>query len=72
MRVFAIPGSGVQQILKPIHDSIFGLLKTLPCDYTHDQNRFRYDLIRGKWKGREAYSYDLSSATDRFPLEIQH
>lgn len=70
-RIFAIPAAPVQIVLRPIHDVIFSLFGDLSSDYTMDQSRFRRDMVRGKWAGRESWSYDLKSATDRFPISLQ-
>lgn len=53
-RVFAIPSASVQIVLYPIHDRIFELFGSLPSDYTMDQNRFRRDMIYGKFQGRKS------------------
>jgi hypothetical protein len=69
VRVFAIPGYWIQSILRPLHDSLFELLKAFPRDNTFDQLA-GVERIRTS-KAQHIWSYDLSAATDRFPLEIQ-
>jgi hypothetical protein len=60
-----------QSLLKPLHDRIFGLLNQLPNDGTHDQEKaFKYAVQLGK-KYKQSYAFDLSSATDRLPVEVQ-
>lgn len=71
LRIFAIPGAGAQVALKPIHDALFAFLESLPSDYTHDQLRFRRDFLSGKFRGLASWSYDLTSATDLFPVRFQ-
>ena len=39
IRVFAMVDAYTQWIMKPIHDMVFNILKTLPTDGTFDQTR---------------------------------
>jgi hypothetical protein len=70
-RVICIPDVWTQSCLKPIHQYLMdGVLSKMPCDGTFGHevlgNRVRkYTNIGG------LYCYDLTAATDRFPLEIQ-
>jgi len=74
MRVFAITDLVTQTILRPLHKALFSVLRAIPTDGTFDQKRplirllerYRSGLIKGKF-----YSYDLSSATDRLPIQLQ-
>jgi len=60
-----------QNALKWVHDEVFEILKKEPCDGTFDQDR-AFILARDKALiSGECYSFDLSAATDRFPLGIQ-
>lgn len=57
-----------QLLLKPIHDELLKKLKKFPSDRTFTQNPFH------KWNksmGNRFWSLDLSSATDRFPIDLQ-
>jgi len=47
------------------------LLKTLKTDGTFDQMSPINNLIKQKDKIDNYYSFDLSAATDRLPLELQ-
>jgi len=61
-----------QSALKPLHEYLFGILRQLPNDGTFDQEA---SVRRGAVKAAEAkvsYSFDLSAATDRLPIELQH
>jgi hypothetical protein len=71
-RCFAIPSSWCQLSLFSLHSVLFKFLESLPSDFTHNQNRFRV-LLQTGYYGSNPYShcYDLSSATDCFPIEIQ-
>jgi len=57
-----------QTVLKPFHDHTMKLLQRFePMDATWDQGRFtKRDIPDGPY-----YSYDLSNATDRFPIAFQ-
>jgi len=70
-RNIAVVDYWTQEALKPIHDKVFGILKSIPEDGTFDQDR-AFSLIKDKCElDNCAYSFDLSSATDRFPLKLQ-
>jgi hypothetical protein len=66
--VIAIVDYFTQDALKPFHSAIFKLLKSIPNDGTHSHNRIASIVKRriGVW-----YCFDLTAATDRFPLFIQ-
>jgi hypothetical protein len=75
VRVFAIADSITQALLAPLHRYIFGLLKQLPMDGTFNQvaplNRL-IDLRKEGVLGSHLFwSYDLSAATDRLPIDLQ-
>jgi hypothetical protein len=67
LRLIAISDYFSQLYLKPIHDKVMSLLTKLPCDKTFTQDPFH------KWNlnNENFWSLDLSSATDRFPVELQ-
>jgi len=69
VRVFAMVDIWTQSILAPLHDTIFDLLKTIPMDGTFDQLA---PLKLMQQKGlKNLYSFDLSAATDRLPIDLQ-
>lgn len=74
IRVFAITDSITQSLFKPLSDSIFKILDSLPMDGTFDQDRpVRYLRALFNSEDKETfYSYDLSAATDRLPILLQH
>lgn len=70
-RVFAMVDSWTQVALKPIHDMLFGFLKSLPNDGTFDQHASE---MRARSKAAIAgfsRGFDLTAATDRLPLLLQ-
>jgi hypothetical protein len=74
MRVFAITDLVTQTILRPLHKALFSVLRTVPMDGTFDQKRPLNRLLERKRLGLlkgDFYSYDLSSATDRLPIQLQ-
>jgi hypothetical protein len=74
MRVFAITDLVTQTILRPLHNALFSVLRTVPMDGTFDQKRPLNRLLERKRLGLlkgDFYSYDLSSATDRLPIQLQ-
>jgi hypothetical protein len=70
VRVFAMVDYWTQVALKPLHDSIFAMLKEIPSDGTFDQHKPVKALIKRSKTGYLA-SFDLSAATDRLPVRIQ-
>lgn len=65
VRVIAIGDYFSQTALRPLHQFLFKILKRIPQDLTFNQGGF-VDTIKDK---KVFYSLDLSSATDRFPIE---
>jgi len=76
-RVFAITDVITQTVMRPLNDSIFKILDSLPMDGTFDQDRpirhlrSLYELGKDKLERQTFYSYDLSAATDRLPISLQ-
>jgi len=68
-RVVAITNWWIQLALRPLHDTVFKLLKRIEQDGTFDQMKPFKKLVEsgdGKF-----YSFDLSAATDRLPIDLQ-
>lgn len=57
-------------MLKPIHDHVFSILKLIPQDGAFDQIAPVRALIQRN-KSLKTYCFDLSAATDRFPISVQ-
>jgi hypothetical protein len=70
-RVVAITNWWYQQSLKPLHDAIFRVLKTLPQDGTFDQSKPINRLLATVEASQKLYGFDLSAATDRIPVQLQ-
>jgi hypothetical protein len=67
-RIFAIGNYVAQRLLRPLHKWLAALLRMLPMDGTFNQHKPLWRLTGSK----VAYSYDLSAATDRFPVGVIH
>jgi hypothetical protein len=65
-RIIAIFDYWSQTVLKPLHDWAFAQLRKFPSDRTFQQNRINPSKGAGPF-----YSFDLKSATDRFPVSLQ-
>jgi len=55
-------------ILSGLHDTISTILKEIPQDGTFDQGKPIDLLIKQE---SDVYSFDLSAATDRLPIDLQ-
>lgn len=58
-------------MLRPLHDGLFSLLKTLPNDGTFDQDASFKRCVKKASETNHAFGYDLSAATDRLPISLQ-
>jgi len=68
LRIIAISDYYSQLYLRPIHNIIMNKLNNIPMDRTFTQDPHnKWDLNNGE----KFWSLDLSSATDRFPVELQ-
>lgn len=71
LRSVANPFRILQHSLYPLGTYLFGMLKQMPTDCTFNQEK-GFDFIKEKLnEGETMYAYDLSNATDRFPLSVQ-
>ncbi|UBZ25884.1 RNA-dependent RNA polymerase [Fusarium mangiferae mitovirus 5] len=70
-RVIAMSNYWLQIALYPLHKSIMDLLKDIPTDGTFDQLKPVKTLLENKDYNDTYFSFDLSAATDRLPLDIQ-
>lgn len=71
LRVVAVPTALLQWGFEPLHDWLDKVLHTLPSSCVHDQNAGAWFLHQALREDREVFCFDLSSATDRFPLSLQ-
>lgn len=70
IRVFALVDSITQSVMKPLHLGLFKILKLLPNDGTFDQDASVTRCSIKAQKAGKAYSFDLSAATDRLPVDL--
>lgn len=68
VRVFAMVDQVRQRCLYPFHEWAMECLRTIPQDGTFNQTR---PLMLLDCDRMERYCYDLTAATDRFPILIQ-
>jgi hypothetical protein len=68
-RVIGIGDYWSQNVLRPIHDKLMYILKKFKTDGTWDQNKQVERILRECQA--QAHSFDLTSATDRFPVLLQ-
>ena len=69
-RIFAIGNYLKQRLLRPVHDWAMQVLSRIPNDGTFDQEA---PIHRLRWlRPMELFSFDLKSATDRWPLSVMH
>lgn len=71
LRIFAIADIWTQSLFAPLHDNLFKFLKGLPNDGTFDQDASFARALEKSISFRSCYSVDLSSATDRLPIDLQ-
>lgn len=70
-RVIAIGDYFTQQALQPLFKETMKMLKNIPQDGTYAQSNSISLLKEAMSKRKPIYCFDLSSATDRFPLKLQ-
>jgi len=71
IRVFAMVDIWTQSVLKPLHDAISEILRSLPNDGTFDQGAAVKRCFQKTKDAGFSYGYDLSAATDRLPISLQ-
>ena len=70
-RVIAMPVAGLQVAFKPLHEALSHILRNIPEDCTYDQLSGTQWAANSLREGKTVYAFDLSSATDNFPLTYQ-
>lgn len=68
IRVFAMVDPYTQWVLRPLHRFLFNSLRPIKMDGTFNQLE---PLKRVPFGKVPIYSYDLSAATDRLPIQVQ-
>lgn len=69
-RKFAMGDYWSQLSLSIIQDSLYDTLKSIPTDATANQDKGFKTLVEES-NGADTYCFDLSSASDRIPAEMQ-
>jgi hypothetical protein len=71
LRAVANPNRVYQHALKPLSDELYGLLRSLPWDCTHQQEKAIPAIQKRLQQQDNVFCVDLTGATDYFPLELQ-
>ena len=71
LRAVANPGRVFQRVLEPLGDILFHWIQQLPWDCTFDQSKAVEPIQSALRYNVRAFCYDLSNATDLFPLHVQ-
>lgn len=69
-RLVAIGNYWVQDCLLQLHKVVYRVLRRIPQDGTYGQTS-QFERVREASSKMPVWSYDLTAATDRFPLEPQ-
>jgi len=69
-RTIAIGNYWIQEVLKFLHGLSYKLLSELATDGTYNQGS-QFSRVQEASKRTGVWSFDLTAATDRFPIEIQ-
>jgi hypothetical protein len=70
-RTIAVPNAWIQLLMEPVHSVLDNIARRLPESAVHDQNKGAFFMKDHLGLGREIWCFDLSSATDLFPLALQ-
>lgn len=70
-RTIAVPNAWIQLLMEPVHSVLDNIVRRLPESAVHDQNKGAFFMKDQLGLGRELWCFDLSSATDLFPLALQ-
>jgi len=73
LRPVAIVDIFTQRVMKPLHTHLFGIVKGIKQDGTHNQTEllgWLKDQMSGAWKGFWWSSIDISSATDNISCRL--
>jgi hypothetical protein len=57
--------------LSKLGNFLFGVIRSLPWDCTFDQEKGLVFTLEALKRGKKVYCFDLSDATNYFPLELQ-
>lgn len=70
-RFFASPALWIQHVLTPLGRIIYSKVNDLPWDCTFDQSKPDLSVKDRLTRSKTTFCFDLSSATDRFPFDLQ-
>jgi hypothetical protein len=61
----------LQRVLRPVHLLAMKVLRTIPEDGTYEQDKAAQLVKSWTSQGYQPWCFDLTSATDRFPIDLQ-
>jgi hypothetical protein len=61
----------LQRVLRPVHLLAMKVLRTIPEDGTYEQDKAAQLVKSWTSQGHQPWCFDLTSATDRFPIDLQ-
>jgi hypothetical protein len=70
-RIVGVVDYWSQWALKPLHLYLFSILRGIPQDGTFDQIAPLQSILSYARLGMPSFSFDLSNATDRLPVDLQ-
>jgi len=70
-RVVAVPNAWIQWIMEPLARYLESIIRSDPNSVVYRQNDGAHFLRKALEAGEDVWCFDLSSATDRFPLPLQ-
>lgn len=70
-RLVAIGNYWIQDALLGVHNILFSVLRSISCDGLYNQQRQAERVRLVTQSGVDVWSYDLTTATDRFPITPQ-
>ena len=70
-RVVADYSKTLECLIYPMGKYLYKIVKQVPWDATYHEDRAFQTIQYNLKQGKKGYSFDLSKATDRFPLELQ-
>lgn len=70
-RIYASPQNHLQHVLEPLKQGLGTIVKGLPWDCTFDQKKGHKYIEQALSEGTVVHCFDLSDATNNFPMELQ-
>lgn len=72
VRTITVGNYYLQRTLLPIHNGLMETLRSIPEDGTYKQSSAAHSIAQWTAQGYQPWCFDLTAATDRFPIQIQY